>query len=102
MMDHMAALTYKVLSTWSEVWSGSSRARASVMHPGDRSGQIFVIFQILGGLVIPITRQVCPTAAMDHMATLVYISKRIRAPGPRFGRYLGHQRRLLLLPGVSI
>ena len=30
----------KVLSAWTEVWSGSFRARASIMAPEGRSGQI--------------------------------------------------------------
>ena len=36
----------KVLSAWTEVWNGTSRARASIVAPEGRSGQIF---EILGG-----------------------------------------------------
>ena len=39
----------KVSSAYTEVWTGSYRARASIMAPGGRSGQIFEIFEILGG-----------------------------------------------------
>ena len=38
----------KGLSAWTEVCSGSYRARSSIMAPEGRSGQIFEIFEILG------------------------------------------------------
>ena len=38
-----------VLSAWTEVWSGSYRARAPIMAPEGRFGQISMIFEILGG-----------------------------------------------------
>jgi len=63
----------KDLSAWTEVWSGNCRSSKRFFLPGGRSGQIFEIFEILGVLVIPITRQVCPTTVMDHIATLVNV-----------------------------
>ena len=39
----------KVLSAWTEVWSGRYRSRARFWLPGGRSGQIFDIFEIQGG-----------------------------------------------------
>ena len=38
-----------VLIAWAEVWSGSYRSTAKVLTPEGRSGQIFEIFEILGG-----------------------------------------------------
>ena len=39
----------KILSAWTEVWSGSYRARPSIVAPGGRSELIFDIFEILVG-----------------------------------------------------
>ena len=36
-------------SAWTEVWTDTCRSGASIMAPGGRSGQIFEIFEILGG-----------------------------------------------------
>ena len=42
----------KVLSAWTEVWSGSYRSRAKVLAPGGRSGQISRFLRFWEGLVI--------------------------------------------------
>jgi len=52
--------------------------------------------------VIYITRQVCETTEMTHMATLVYIQRSHLALGPRFRQLHGPHRRLLWNPGVAI
>ena len=46
----------KVLSAWTEVWSGSYRSRAKVLAPGGRSGQILQFLRFWAGLAILITR----------------------------------------------
>ena len=63
----------KVLSAWTEVWSGSCRTRTSIMATEGRSGQIFTFLSFWARLVMSITRQVCTTTEMDHIATLVYV-----------------------------
>ena len=43
----------KVLSAWTEVWSGSYRLRARFWFPGVAIWQIFVLCRFREGLVIP-------------------------------------------------
>ena len=78
------------------------RSRERYWVPGVAIWADFEILEFLGGLVIYITRQVRQTTAMNHMATLVHMSTISLALGPRFGVFLGPQRRLLRLQGVAI
>ena len=49
----------KVFSAWTEVWSGTYPARASIIVPEGRSGQILTFLRFWAMLVISISRQVC-------------------------------------------
>ena len=57
---------------------------------------------IFASQVVYISYQVKPTTGKNHILTLVYMSKRMLALGPRFGLVLGPQGRLLWFPGVAI
>ena len=72
------------------------------MAPGGRSGQIFEFLRFWEGLVISITRQVCRTTVMNHIATLVYIQTSYLALGGRFGWVLVVQSPLFLPCYVAI
>ena len=52
--------------------------------------------------MISITRRARPTTAMCHIVTSAYIETKVLALGPRFGVFLGPQRRLIWLPGVGL
>ena len=67
---HLLLYANKVLSAWTEVWTGTWPSSKRFWFPGVVLGRFFDVFEI-AGLVISITRQVCPTTAMDHKATLV-------------------------------
>ena len=51
----------KVLSPWTDVWSRSYRSRARCWLPGVVQGRFRYFCSFWEGLVISITRQICPT-----------------------------------------
>ena len=55
---HLYGYTKKGFSAWTEVWSGAWPSTASIMAPGGRFGQNF---EVLGGLLIYISRLGCRT-----------------------------------------
>ena len=72
------------------------------MGPGGRSRQISRFWRFWAGLVIYITQQVRQSTVMNQIATLVCISTRFLALGPRLGLVVIAQGRLFWLPGVAI
>lgn len=91
--------TSKVSSAWTKAWTGTWPSTAPIMT---FEGRFLAIFEFLGGLVISIARQLCPSTAMSHLAALVCIQTSILALGSRFGLVSGPQYRILWLSGVAI
>ena len=74
----------KVSRAWTEVWSGTNRARASVMAPGGRSGQFLSFWAGWWYRMLSILTMWAQILTQNHICTLVYTQTRFLGLGTWF------------------